>query len=187
MALVHTTLYGIEELKQIVQSGVIGRDSRPLGYQPPAFEDKPLIFCSFIGGNYTETYGERPGIIFETDSPPAYACPADTAHLMRGGIYLPGHEQFLFSSIEEMLQRYPHPEAFKKDFQDYFRKLNPEEVYPHLSPKDALRHLRFDYCFDDLCPWNPGCTEVTFPKPLKIKNHKIFLSRAELESLLGRQ
>ena len=175
---VQTTLYE-RDLDKILNMKVIGRTSKAIGFQPPKFKDKPLIFCSYLCEEYTETYGNREGIIFEPEFKVVYACPVDTFELMRGGNWLPGHEKFIFESIKDMLKKYPNPADFKKDFKEYFKNLKPGEVYPDHSSDYAEQRHEFDYCLKS--SWALGCNEITFPKPLKIKNPKIFRSREELE------
>ncbi|VVB79390.1 Uncharacterised protein [uncultured archaeon] len=119
--------------------------------------------------------------MFETDSPIVYACPTDSFELMRGGRWLPGHERFIFPSIEVMLSQYPTIEDFKEEFQKFFRSLNPEEIYPENTLEFAEVHHQSDYCVSRYIPWNPGCNEVTFPKPTKIKNCKLFYSKEDLK------
>ncbi len=186
-AIVHTTLDGKRGLKRIVRTQSLGRQPRPLLSQPPKFKDVPIVFCSYVCNGYRETYGNREGVQFETDEPVVYACPADTFELLRGGNWLPGHERFLFRSIEEMLDKYPTSEDFKRDFQEYFRRLQPLEVYPHLEDDQSFASLRHrtDYCLRR--DWNPGCNEIAFPKPLKIKNSRVFNSREELDAILAEQ
>jgi hypothetical protein len=180
--LAQTTLEGDKALSKIVKTGIIGTNSEPKGFQPPIFKEKPLVFCSYICEGYEKTYGDRKGIIFETDFPVIYACPVDTFHLLRGGNWLPGYEKFIFSSIENMLRKYPNSEDFKKDFRIYFKNLNPEEIYPEEDITFAKINYERDYCLGNR--WVPGCNEVTFSKPLKIKNYKIFNSREELANFL---
>lgn len=180
--LIHTTLDGQEGLKEILNKQVIGKSSKPLGYQVPMFKNKPIVFCSYFCDGYEESYGSRPGVIFETESPVIYACPVDTFELMRGGNWLPGHEKFIFPTIEAMLEKYPTSSHFKKDFQEYFRNLDPKEVYPDNDSDFAEGHHESDYC---LCPiWSLGCNEVTFQKPLKIKIIRTFNSMEELKKHL---
>jgi len=184
--LVQTTLNEKKDLREIIRSGIIGTSSKALGSQPPSFKDRPLVFCSYVCRGYPEVYGNREGIMFETDSQIAYACPTDSFELMRSGNYLPGHERFLFPSIKEMLKRYPTSEDFKKDFQEYFRKLKPEEIYTPgiLMPENHARVLyEGDYCLSTVHLWNPGCNEVTFAKPLRVKNCRMFNSKEELAVL----
>jgi len=181
---VQTTLHGEEDLINIVKTRLIGIGAEPIRSQPIKFKDIPLTFCSFISEGYTEVYGNRKGVAFETESPIIYTCPVDTFDLMRGGNWLPGHEQFIFSSIDKMLEKYPSSEHFKKDFQNYFKSLKPKQVYPNNSEDFADVHYHTDYCLDFSTPWRLGCNEVTFQKPLKIKNVRIFHSREELDLLI---
>ena len=181
--LVQTTLYGIRDLNKIVAENKLGRDAIAYGSQSNKFNNTPLTFCSYFCEGYNQIYGPKAeGVIFETEIKPVYVCPADSFNLLRGGNWLPEHEQFIFSSIEDMLKKYPTSNDFKKEFQEYFSNLKPEEVYPNLSKNYAGAKYRLDYC---LYPdWNPGCNEITFEKPLKIKNPKIFTSKNELIFLL---
>lgn len=180
--LIQTTLHGRESLNRIVETGMIGKNLKPLGSQPPIFKDRSLVFCSYICEGYKEIYGDREGIIFETDSLVVYACPVDTFELMRGGNWLPGYERFIFSSIEDMVRKYPTSTDFKRDFQEYFRRLKPREVYSENTRDFAESHHATDCCLNP--QWAVGCNEIAFPKPLKIKNPKIFSSREELENFL---
>ncbi len=73
-----------------------------------------------------------------------------------------------------MLAKYPTTKDFITDFKKYFRALNPQEVYPNEGEfsygrdyETAKFHHQADYCLEDR--WNPGCNEITFRKPLKIK------------------
>ncbi|MBI4919639.1 hypothetical protein HY837_06920 [archaeon] len=180
--LVHTTLDGEEALNEIVRTKSLGRQPRPLLFQPPAFKDVPLVFCSYICKGYRETYGRREGVRFETDSPVVYACPADTCELLRGGKWLPGHERFFFQSIESMLEKYPTSEHFRKDFQEYFKGLNPLEIYPDDMNPLSFREMlyRTDYCLRSGWIHTAGYNEIAFPKPLEIKNPRVFNSKEEL-------
>lgn len=180
--IIHTSLYGEEVIKKFMKKKVIGRNSGALGFQPLEFENIPLVFCSYYSGGYPFTYGNFPGITFETDSPVAYACPCDTFNLIRGGNWLAGNEQFIFHSLEEMLKKYPNMNAFKKDFKEYFERLKPEEVYPNNDKKYAEYLYGADYCLKET--WKPGCNEITFRKPLKIKNPVMFNSEKELWGLI---
>lgn len=167
--LTHTVNYE-ESLRLIVDSNVIGKDAKPLGYQVPLFKEKPLVFCSFICGGYDKRYGShssRPAIIFETESSEVYATPADTFEFMRGGNWLPGHERFIFPSIEKMLEKYPHQNDFKTDFKNFFRRLKSKKVYPNNSAEFAELECKIDYCLKK--EWDIGCNEIAFEKPLKIR------------------
>ena len=181
---VHTTLYGQKALLNIVKQRILGTNAKPLGSQIPQFRNRPLSFCSFLCDGYPEAYGDREGIAFETDIRPAYACPTDTFNLMRSAHWLPGHDQFIFPSLDELLKAFPTNRDFKAAFQAYFISLQPREVYPseHLSDEWAEREYRRDYCLDPSFypPWNSGCNEIAFPKPLQIKNCRIFRSKDEL-------
>ncbi|HLC81424.1 MAG TPA: hypothetical protein VJH68_02095 [Candidatus Nanoarchaeia archaeon] len=178
---VHTTLDGKKGLRAIVESGIIGNHSNSLSLQLPSFKDQPLVFCSYVCNGYKGIYGNREGVVFETDSPIVYACPVDSFELMRARNWLPGHKQFIFSSIEKMLKQYPTALDFKKDFQEYFQRLKPKNVYPGFAADFAKQHYDADYClYPDYLNRMPGCNEVTFPKPLKIRDSVIFNSEEEL-------
>ena len=172
---VKTNFSSEKDIKDIIKSKIIGKESGTLTFQPHLAENIPIIFCSYICPGYPEAYSNKKGVSFETDSPLIYAFPVDSAHLIRGGNWLPGYERFIFSSLNEMFEKYPTSLDFKKDFQEYFKKLQPEEVYPGQSFDFAELKYRNDYCLHEgFYPWNPGCNEVTFSKPLKIKNCKSF-------------
>lgn len=184
---VQTTLYGDRDLQKVIESGIIGGNSYPIGSQVPRFENIPISFCSYYCKGYEEIYGNREGISFETDSPIVYACPCDSFNLLRSGHWLPGHEKFIFSSMEEMLKKYPTSLDFKKDFQEYFKKLNFKKVYPNagkvlLPLRQAELLFEMDYCLDS--SWNPGCNEVTFPKPFNARNIRLFKSIGELREIV---
>ncbi|MFA5855857.1 MAG: hypothetical protein WC867_00735 [Candidatus Pacearchaeota archaeon] len=182
--LVQSTLYGKRELNKIVRTRELkGHSSKikAIGTQLPIYKDRPLSYCSFFCNGYDQVYGNREGVIFETDSPVIYACPVDVFHLIRGGIWLPGYERFIFPTIDKMIEKYPNLGIFKKDFSEYFRNLKPEEVYPDNTRNFAIQEFEFDYCLRD---WNPGCNEVTFDKPTKINNVRIYSSVDELKNIL---
>jgi len=182
--LVQTTLYGERDLKRIIKTKRLrghGLSQKAIGFQLPLFKDRPLSYCSFFCKGYEEVYGNREGIVFETEASIAYACPVDNFHLLRGGNWLPGHDRFIFPTIEKMLERYPNSEDFKKDFQEYFSSLKPKEVYPNNIDSAELWH-RIDYCLR--ADWNPGCNEVTFDKPTIIRPIGIFRSAEDLRRLL---
>ena len=181
-ALVHSTLADKEVLKKITKTKIIGNSSKAIGYQLPQFKNTPMVFCSYFDRGYRRIYGDS-GVIFRTDAPIIYACPSDSFDLMRSGCWLLGHERFVFSSIEEMLAEYPSSDDFKKDFQEYFRQLDPEQMYPQFTPALAELEQRLDYCLRP--DWDPRCNEVTYHKPLKIKDSQIFHSREELVSILS--
>jgi len=167
---------------QIVKEMTIGKGQKALGFQFPKFKDTPLSFCSFYCKGYEGSFGPT-GIIFETDEPVIYVAPADSLEFMREGRYLPEYEQFVFKSIEDMLKKYPTSLDFKKDFLEYFKKLNPREVYPHKSPKDARDEHETDYVMWDRNWLNlTQNNEVTFKKPTKVKSIKIFNSKNELRA-----
>lgn len=177
--LAHTSIMGEGILNEIIQSGILGNKKYVLGKQLPQFKNIPLVYASYVCNGYNQVYTSSPGITFETDSPVAYACPTDNFNLMRGGRFLPGHEKFIFPTIEGMLTAYPKVEDFKKSFQEYFRTLNFYEIYPDNSRDFAEVTYRLDYCLRK--DWNPGCNEITFRKPLEIKNPQIFNSVEELK------
>ena len=176
-----------EDLEKIMRTGVIGSWPKALGFQPARFKDKPLSFCSYVSEAYPEVYGNRQGVIFEPTKPVVYACPVDTTELMRAGNFLPGYEQFIFNSVEAMLAKYPTSQDFKLAFQEYFRSLKPEEVYPKTSivftKREAQMTYENDYCLEK--SWNSGCNEVTFPKPMKVKNCRVFNLPAELRRFIN--
>jgi hypothetical protein len=181
--LVQTTLYGDRDLNRILRTKRLrGHSKKAIGYQLPSFKDRALSYCSYFCKGYNQVYGNREGVAFETESPIVYTCPADNFHLLRGGNWLPGHERFIFPTIEEMLEKYPMPEYFKKDFVEFFSKLKPEEVYPDCEPNFAREQYESDYCFDSKGTF--GCNEVTFDKPTIIKPIGIFRSVEELMGMI---
>jgi len=181
--LIHTTLFGEEDLKKICRMKILGKNNKPGGSQIPPYVNKPIIFSSYYYEGYLETYCNREGIVFETDSKEVYACPADTFELLREGNWVPGYEKFVFDSIEEMLTKYPTSNDFKTDFQEHFRSLSPLEVFPNQESRRAeLRHVS-DYCLRK--DWQLGCNEIAFEKPLRIKNIQIFKCEEELKEGLN--
>jgi len=183
---VQTTLFGKERLTRIVKTGILGMTSEPISNNPPLFRDMPLSFCSYICEEYSQIYGSTwDGITFRTDSPIIYACPIDTFELMRGGTWLPNYEKFLFESIEAMLQKYPSPLDFKRDFQKYFKSLKPQEVYPRMEKGRAKICYGLDYSQKSSWLSQVDCNEITLPKPLEIKNPRIFHSKEELSKILA--
>jgi hypothetical protein len=170
-----------KDLALTLARGRIGpKEMRPLGSQLPRFKDVPLICCSYFCQGYEWSYREK-GVIFKPKSEPAYVIPADAFELMRSGRYLPGHERFVFSSVEEMLEKYPSSIDFQKDFREYFKKLNPEEVFYSLSKDQAECHHDTDYSqFGD---FHEAYNEVAFQVPLEIEVLGEFHSRAELKEL----
>ena len=69
--------------------------------------------------------------------------------------------------------------GFFEDFQKYFEGLDPEEVYPNKDKGRAISTFYTDYC---LSPnWKTGYNEVTFRKPLSVKNVQIFEDIKELD------
>ena len=149
------------------------------------FEKRPIVVCSYLCKGYNRYYGDyssRPGVVFETDAKPVYACPVDVFELLRNGIWLPGYERFIFPSIEKMLEKYPTSNDFKLDFQEYFRNLDPTIIHPQKNLQDAQSHHEIDYCLKS--DWVPSCNEIAFDKPLKIKNIRVFNSKKELKEML---
>jgi len=179
---VQTTLYGKLNLKKIVETGQLrGNVDRALAHQPPTFKDVPMSFSSYVCDGYPDTCGNREGVVFVPVQKPIYACPVDTINLIRNGEFLPGHERFLFNSVEKMLERYPDRDTFKEDFRNYFSTLNPRDMYDSLDKRRAELYFEMDYCFNR--KWNSGCNEVAFPKPLDVSEVFIFESPDELKDL----
>ncbi len=169
--------------RKIMLKGVIGIDDQPLGKQLSAFADIPLVFCNYFCSGYKRAYGST-GVVFGAEEPVVYACPADSFELMREGNYLPGHERFVFTSIEEMLKKYPSSKSFRQEFQVFFKSLNPKEIYPHVDSKEAAIRQRLDYCQRLRWPSEEGCNEITFIKPLTARILQEFNDLADLKKLL---
>lgn len=176
------------DLQMKASSQTIGRTSKSLGSQLPQFRDVPLIYCSFVCDGYPGiyTHPDRDGIAFETDQKEIYALPCDNFELMRGGNFLPGHERFIFQSLEEMLKAYPSTAEFKRAFQEFFKSLKPREVYPGQDRKFATRLYDGDYCLNPINTREQGYNEIAFQKPLRIKNPTIFHGTKELNILLAK-
>jgi len=171
----------------ILATNNIGNTGWILKNQPPKFSDIPLTFCSYISEWYKDIYGsDSQGIIFDTQAQIVYACAGDTFSLMREGNWLPGHEKFLFSSLEEMIEKYPTPRDFHIDFVSYFKNLNPQEIYPELSPRQAKERSRFDQCmYSNYINWN-WYNEIAFKKPTEISNIQVFSWKDELLKILSK-
>jgi hypothetical protein len=184
---VQTTQHGPVDLELIIKSKCLGKHPKPLHFQPPKFKDIPLSFSSYVCEGYPDTYSKREGVIFEPSELVIYACPMDSFHLVRGGNWLPGYEQFIFESVEAMLVKYPSSNDFKLAFQEYFRTLMPQDVYPDIGKgydkQFAESHYYGDYCLKE--SWNPGCNEITFRKPTPIKNCRLFSSFEELRRFIN--
>lgn len=179
---VQTTLYE-KDLQKIVETGELrGHGPAAIGKQILSVENVPLSYCSYVCEGYPMIYGNRQGVAFEIDEKPVYACPSDVFELMRGGTYLPGHERFLFESVEEMLEKYPTEEEFKTDFRSFFQKLVDEKYYPNGNSKFGKPVEWTDYCL--FASWKTGYNEVTFRKPTKIKNVRIFQNQEELWEMI---
>lgn len=178
-----TTLYGLRDLKKIRRSGILGRNDKALGYQIPQFTKQALSYCSYVDENHTHTYGDREGVLFEASEPEIYALPCDAFHLMRNGSYLPGHERFIFSSVDEMLNAFPKQGDFERAFTEFFKTLNPQKMFSSLSESSAEMFFESDYCMNAE-EWTVSYNEVTFPKPMKVKNVCIFHSNEELKHML---
>ena len=179
---VQTTLDERDLEKIAITLELRGHRPEAIGKQVSTFEKVPMSYCSFVCEGHPGVYGNRQGVAFETDEKPIYACPADVFELMRSGTYLPGHERFLFESVEAMLIKYPTGKDFCDDFKGFFQKLVDEKYYPNGEGKFSLPLQRHDYCLRS--DWNVGYNEVTFRKPTKVKNVRIFKNQEELWSLL---
>ncbi len=183
--LVHGTI-GKEAFMSIKKTGEITRygkdEMKALGKQTPRFQDVPLAFCSYFCPGYEKVF-RGIGIVFKTNSSVLYASPVDTWEFMREGNFIPGYERFLFSSVEEMLRKYPTCLRFKKDFVEFFRSLDPEDVYPHKSKSDAEKIHVSDYTNDSR--WHhEDYNEVAFKAPLNARIIAEFNSTEELKQLL---
>jgi hypothetical protein len=168
----------IEKKDKII---TLGKEDHILGHQPPPFDNTPLTFCSYYCEGYKQSAYPR-GVIIEIDEPIAYACPADSFEILRGGNWVPGHEKFIFKSIEEMLEKYPTSIDFKKYFKKYFAQLNYKEVYPNNEPRFAETLFETDYTKKFFSNWQSleACNEITFRKPIEAKLVDAFVSEEEL-------
>ncbi|MEI6426626.1 MAG: hypothetical protein WCO66_04770 [Candidatus Absconditabacteria bacterium] len=181
------TVPASSHLDTILTTHKIGNTAGILKNQPPKFNNIPLTFCSYISEGYKDIYGSgSQGIIFDTQAQIAYACAGDTFSLMRDGNWLPGHEKFLFSSLEEMLEKYPTPRDFHMDFVSYFKNLDPQEIYPELSPKQAKERSRFDHCMYSNYINGSGYNEIAFKKPTEISNIQVFSGKDDLLKILSK-
>ncbi|UCG94973.1 MAG: hypothetical protein JSV92_02890 [archaeon] len=82
----------------------IEKQQLPLkGHISKLFPYKMVIFATYVSEDYPDTYDDS-GFIFETDANPVFVCPTDHFNLL---IQYPGFEEFVFSSIEEMLEKFP--------------------------------------------------------------------------------
>ena len=181
------TTQNSRDLKRIMKKGILGKDNKAVGNNPPLFERPPLNFCSYVCEGYPGVYGDRKGVVFETNEPSAYVCPIDSIGLMRSGKWLPGYERFLFDDVKTMLEKYPNGEEFRKDFVKYFNTLDPTKIYLELDQQTAINHWEGDYCQRFDADWSQTYNEVTFRKPMKIQNCRIFRSREELEKMIEKR
>jgi hypothetical protein len=165
-------VYLKEDIPQILKTETLGMEKREIGFQLPEFIRTPLVFCSYLCEGYPSAYEQthRPRITFETDAKEVYALPCDSFEFLRGAHWLKGYERFVFTNLKKLLERYPTAEAFKEDFQKFFRTQDPYRLYPNLSRDMAEVTFELDYCLNK--NWSVGCNEIAFPKPLKIKNVK---------------
>lgn len=160
-----------------------GENSESIAYQIPKFEDVPLIYTSFYCEGYEGNYYSD-GIVFEIKDPIAYATPSDALSLMRSGSFLPDHEQFIFSSIEKMLDKYPDAISFRKDFVKYFKGLNAKEIFPGMG-EDAKQRLEFDYALrSEILKNKNNYNEITFRNPIvDVELISTFNSKEELKKI----
>ncbi|MEI7719356.1 MAG: hypothetical protein WCI72_05790 [archaeon] len=158
------------DVPKIIETETLGEDDKALGTQIQKFANTPIIFCSYLCDGYPLFYcsSHRPRLDFETDTKEVYALPCDTFEFLRSAHWLKGYEQFVFPTLEKLLERYPTSEEFKVDFQKFFRKQNPYKMYPNFPKNDAEIRFELDYCLEK--NWVVGCNEIAFPKPFKIKN-----------------
>lgn len=177
--LVHSEVY-LYRAEDLAGKKTIGREGdKPILAQPPKFKDEPLVFCSYFCPGYETAYDDQ-GIFFETDAKVRYAIPTDSWSLMRQGNWIPGHERFIFQSIEEMLKAYPTGLSFQKAFMKYFKTLKPEEVFPEQTKKDAEMYFEMDLYRKR----SIHCNEICFSSPLQMKNARIYKSQEELSDML---
>lgn len=181
------TVSASSHLDIIKKTNKIGTNPGILINQPPKFNNVPLTFCSYISKWYKNIYTSfAPWIIFNTQAQIVYACAGDSFSLMRSGHWLPWHEKFLCSSIEEMLEKYPTPKKFHIDFINFFKTLDPQEVYPDLSPQQARTTYRLDECFRSDYSKRNWCNEIAFKKPTEIYDIQVFVWKEELLKILSK-
>jgi len=171
-------LLGLFEKKEIVKPDQLKR------YNLPKFKDFPLVICNYFCKGYDGLYFEK-GLVFKTDDTILYATPTDSGNYVRSANWIPGHEQFIFSTIDEMLKKYPSSIAFQKKFDKYFKNLSPFEVYPDQPPEHA--EFLYDYEMDIKEPYETFYNEIAFEAPLKIKPLGIFHNKKDLINLLSKE
>jgi hypothetical protein len=166
--------YGEGSLVSMFRNRLIGRTDNVWPNQIDGFEKTPLVFCSYLCKGYPDRYGQlskSPAIAFATRDPIAYASPTDTVNYLRNGRFMKGYKKFIFPSLSQMLENFPSVRDFKKAFIEFFMTQNPYSLYDNLDERTAKRLFESDDCLRE--HWNPGCNEIAFRKPLRIKPIKI--------------
>ncbi|MFC1696784.1 hypothetical protein ACFL1H_00470 [Nanoarchaeota archaeon] len=175
----------MSDVIKLSKKNIIGKASdRPLNDQFPKYKDDTLVFCCYYCEGYETPYGHN-GIVFETENPIVYACPVDSWHLIRQGLWIPGHEKFIFPSIEKMLNKYPTSFDFQEDFKEFFKKLKPSDVYPENDDNEAEMYFETDYMIKEIK--HVYCNEITFRPPLKVNIIGTFNSREELKEIYEKE
>jgi hypothetical protein len=155
---------------RIIDEGRIsphGRDHpTPRSRELEMFRDVPTVAASYFCEGYPRAYLSQ-GFIFLPKTEPVGAVPVDinmflTGHPMR---FHPGTERYVFSTVDDMLDAFPHSRCFADDYRDF---LGGDDYLFF----DQQRHRTYN--------------EVRFRAPLEVEVVGTFDSRAELAEMFGR-
>lgn len=168
----------------IMKNKEIRLSSTPFAHQVPIYKDRELVCCSYICDGYKNCYSDS-GVLFESNTPIIYVAPDDSRAFMRSGNWIPWYENFLFKSVEEMLDKYPNPEYFQKDLKKLFESLSPTDIYKNAEDKESAERLyrRDLFLFPNYGSWY---NEVAFEHPVKIQNPVIFNSKEKMIDILSK-
>lgn len=147
-----------------------------------SFGRKRRLACSFLHENFLKTYRPQ-GLIFQTKTKPDFIYPFDLVllsdaekisvhyyriknnlHIYYNHNLIPGFEQFVFASINKMLNEFSSP---KKSWREV-NKFRVEALYKKL-PKQKYRLVEYN--------------EVIFHKPVKIKPIAVFGYRKNVRKI----
>lgn len=140
------------------------------------------LSTTMLHENYCKTYRSQ-GIIFQTNERPAYIFPFDlvllseakkiisqyyrikeSLHLFYNHPLLEGFEKFVFSSLSEMLERFPTPEAVWREVTEFRQSKGLSKL-----PKEKFRLAEYN--------------EAVFLKSIRIVPVAIFGRQARARSL----
>lgn len=193
-------LQRMAESTQLGQKAGLRRNSLPL------YKTLPVAYCSYYCEGYQASYYKM-GIIFETIDPILYASPVDTFVFMRHCKYIPGYENFIFSSkYDKKIPKYgvekyqglidkinnEKPEESKKPLWEMLAKYSTSvsfrkdfrEFFHNLSSKEQ-ENLGIGPGVSDEVDWkewlHESINEIGFRAPLNIRVVDTFETREELK------